>query len=508
VSDCPSPIIDDIGRIRYELELFLLGGAFDLYEDERMVAKVEPNNAVAEFSYGKLILSCWGPGWSRAWRIAKANLNPDCLLLYCLKQMGRVACSLVLRRGPAQGRMISRADFASRISAAIKSNFPRLSVERAVTARDDHHHFSSAHARLILSERGREVAAVAAGPDESQDDVDALLGAGLIWHDLLRNRHKTSRRGPDRLMIIAPAGRNSTLATRLTAMRDGPRDLALYEFDEAQRIIKSVAPFDQGDLNDHLRRCSARADWQQARACPPEAEALARSISQIAPDSIETHRRGRWLVFSINGLRFARLSMASNHLYFGINGEHRLTEKTKGALERLVDDIVARRRNDAAERNSAQYRSSPERWLESIVSRDATRIDPTIDPRFVYSQVPAYRGDHRSMIDILAVTREGRLVVIELKVAEDIEFPFQGLDYWLRVEWHRARNDFQRRGYFDGINLMDAAPLLYLVAPLFRFHATTNLLAGSITKRVPVFRVGINEDWRGGLRVLLSERLN
>jgi hypothetical protein len=112
------------------------------------------------------------------------------------------------------------------------------------------------------------------------------------------------------------------------------------------------------------------------------------------------------------------------------------------------------------------------------------------------------------MIDILAVTREGRLVVIELKVAEDIEFPFQGLDYWLRVEWHRARNDFQRRGYFDGINLMDAAPLLYLVAPLFRFHATTNLLAGSITKRVPVFRVGINEDWRGGLRVLLSERLN
>jgi hypothetical protein len=309
-------------------------------------------------------------------------------------------------------------------------------------------------------------------------------------------------------MIIAPAGRSLTIATRLTAIRHGSAEIALYEFDEAQGIIEPVAPFDQGDLNDHLRRLSARADWALARACPAEAEALARSISQIAPDRIERHRRGRWLVFSINGLRFARLSLASSQLYFGINGEHRLTEESKGALDRLVGDLLSRRRNDAAERNSVEYRSSPERWLESIVSRDATRIDPTIDPRFVYSQVPAYRGDHRSMIDLLAVTREGRLVVIELKVAEDMEFPFQGLDYWLRLDWHRGRKDFQRRGYFEGVDLSGDAPLLYLVAPLFRFHATTNLLAGSISKRVPVFRVAINEDWRGGLRVLLCERLN
>jgi hypothetical protein len=501
-------MIDDPGRIRYELELFLLGGAFSLYEDGRRVSKIAAGSAVAEISYGKIILSCWGPGWSRAWRIAKAHVSPDCLRLYCLKQMGRVACSLELRRGPAQAHSISRADFTARIGTAIEANFARISVERAVTARDDRHHFSSAHTRLVLNERGKQVGAVAAAAAESQEDVDALLGAGLIWLDFMRSRRNSSRRGPRRLMIIAPAGRSLTIATRLTAIRHGSAEIALYEFDEAQGIIEPVAPFDQGDLNDHLRRLSARADWALARACPAEAEALARSISQIAPDRIERHRRGRWLVFSINGLRFARLSLASSQLYFGINGEHRLTEESKGALDRLVGDLLSRRRNDAAERNSVEYRSSPERWLESIVSRDATRIDPTIDPRFVYSQVPAYRGDHRSMIDLLAVTREGRLVVIELKVAEDMEFPFQGLDYWLRLDWHRGRKDFQRRGYFEGVDLSGDAPLLYLVAPLFRFHATTNLLAGSISKRVPVFRVAINEDWRGGLRVLLCERLN
>jgi hypothetical protein len=50
--------------------------------------------------------------------------------------------------------------------------------------------------------------------------------------------------------------------------------------------------------------------------------------------------------------------------------------------------------------------------------------------------------------------------------------------------------------------------MIYLVAPLFRFHATTRLIAGSISDRAPVYRIGINEDWRAGVRVLLSERLN
>ncbi len=425
-----TPLIDDPGRIRYELELFLLGGEFDIYEDGRLVAKVARNDAAAEISYGKPILSCWGSGWSRAWRIAKAHSGGDCLRLHCLKQMGRVACVLELRRGPLPSQLNSRADFIERLRGAIESSLPRLSIESAVTGRDDRRHFSSAHTRLILSERGRQTAAVAADATESQSDIDALLGAGLIWLDYLRRK----RGGPDRLMLIAPAGRSLTLATRLTAMRAGLADYALYEFDEAARVIKPIAAFDQGDLNDHLKRSSARADWPRERAVSPRVKAIIESILQMAPDQIESHRRGGWLLFSINGLRFARLSIASGQLHFGIEGEHRLTESTKGALVRLVDDLISRRRKEATERNSMEYRSSPERWLESIISRDARLIDATLDPRFVYSQVPAYRGDHRSMIDLLAVTREGRLVVIELKVSEDLEFPFQGLDYWQRVQ--------------------------------------------------------------------------
>jgi hypothetical protein len=177
-------------------------------------------------------------------------------------------------------------------------------------------------------------------------------------------------------------------------------------------------------------------------------------------------------------------------------------------LERLVSEIIAKRDADSDDRNDQIFRAQSERWLESLIRRDVSVIDASLDSRYVYSQVPAYRGEQRSFIDLLAVTREGRLAVIELKVAEDSEFPFQGLDYWLRVEWHRLRGDFQRRGYFEGIKLADAAPVLYLVAPLFRFHATTRLLASQLSERVPVYRIGINEDWRAGVRALLTERLN
>jgi hypothetical protein len=174
----------------------------------------------------------------------------------------------------------------------------------------------------------------------------------------------------------------------------------------------------------------------------------------------------------------------------------------------LVSEIIVKRDAGSDFRNDPIFRSQSERWLESITRRDVSVIDASLDGRYSYSQVPAYRGQQRSYIDLLAVTREGRLVVIELKVAEDSEFPFQGLDYWLRVEWHRLRDDFLRRGYFKGVTLADAAPMIYLVAPLFRFHATTRLIAGSISDRAPVYRIGINEDWRAGVRVLLSERLN
>ena len=111
------------------------------------------------------------------------------------------------------------------------------------------------------------------------------------------------------------------------------------------------------------------------------------------------------------------------------------------------------------------------------------------------------------MIDILSLTSEGRLVILELKVSEDMELPMQGLDYWLRVRWHTARNEFQSRGYFPGVTVSSLPPLLYFVCPQFRYHSSFPALAGYLDPSIPTVQVGINENWREGVRVLLRRPL-
>ncbi|HST22881.1 MAG TPA: hypothetical protein VLR90_17280 [Blastocatellia bacterium] len=503
---CRLTVSEDISHARYELELYLLGGDFDLYEDERFISKVESRHSSAEVSFGKLILYCRGDGWSRSWRILRCEITPERFTLECKKQMGRTLCTVQLRRGEATAETAqSRSEFAHKLATMIEANFSGLSVERAVSKRNDRSHLSGVHARLTIKDRGHIIAGIGVNTHESQSNIDTTLGAGIIWFDALRRKQAAI----NRLMIFVPRGCATTIATRLTAVRVAGASISLYEVDETNATINAVAPFDQGDLSDRLRKASLRAAWPRARELPAEVAALAREVHGIAPNLIEINRRGNLLLLSIRGLEFAQISINRKQIEFGLGqSKERLTESNGSRLESLVSEIARNRASDCNDRNSPLFRDQAERWLESMLRRDVRALDASLDPRYVYSQVPAYRGEHRSFIDLLAATREGRLVVIELKVAEDSEFSFQGLDYWLRIEWHRVREDFERRGYFKDLKLTNNTPLLYLVAPLFRFHATTRLIASSIAERVPVYRVGINEDWRAGVRVLLTERLN
>src|SRR5581483_12208428 len=113
-------MVEDLSRIRYELERFLLGGAFELREDGRALARVESDCAAAEISYGKLVLSCWGEGWSRSWRVLRAGISPHALRLECARQMGRVRSTLELRRGAEEAdSQSSRTEFPAKLAAMI-----------------------------------------------------------------------------------------------------------------------------------------------------------------------------------------------------------------------------------------------------------------------------------------------------------------------------------------------------------------------------------------------------
>jgi len=148
----------------------------------------------------------------------------------------------------------------------------------------------------------------------------------------------------------------------------------------------------------------------------------------------------------------------------------------------------------------------PERWLESLIVGDVSLIDERLDPKILYSQVPAFSAADRAMIDVLTITRNGRLAVVELKADEDIHLPLQGLDYWARVEWHHARGEFPRFGYFPGRELSNEKPLLYLVAPAFRVHPATDTLLRYISPEIEWEFAGIDERWREEVKVVFRKR--
>jgi len=140
-------------------------------------------------------------------------------------------------------------------------------------------------------------------------------------------------------------------------------------------------------------------------------------------------------------------------------------------------------------------------------------LDDHLDAAHVYTQVPAFAAGDRGMLDLLSVTRDGRLAVIELKADEDLHLALQGLDYWVRVRWHLQQSDhatglpeFQRHGYFGGVQISPLPPRLYLVAPALRIHPATEIVLKYFKPEVDWTLVAIDERWRDEVRVVFRKR--
>ena len=148
------------------------------------------------------------------------------------------------------------------------------------------------------------------------------------------------------------------------------------------------------------------------------------------------------------------------------------------------------------------------RWERAA---EESHVIPRLDPQHVYSQVPAIAGssDH-GLLDLLGVTADGRLAVIELKVDDDLHFALQGLDYWIRVRQHHLQTadtatgmgEFQRHGYFRGVELSPLPPRLYLVAPCLHIHPATETLLRYLSTRVEWNLLALDERWRQQIRVV------
>ncbi|HEY1937678.1 MAG TPA: hypothetical protein VGJ33_07080 [Candidatus Angelobacter sp.] len=408
------------------------------------------------------------------------------------------------QRAPA-AQKAARTRYARILERVLRRQTPDWTLDkgRLSTSMDLERSFSPVYARG-LARKGRSAFAVlGVNQQETQAAIDASLTFGLLWLQACRER-EAGRATVEGLRLYVPPGSSVMLRIRLAHLDHSAAKFQLFELDERDESLDQIDYADHGNIDTRLMRCPdpalVRARFastvKQVLALAPRAEAAILSPAEIS--------------FRLHGLEITRARLTNvpgdfrvqEEVIFGPPGyETRLNKETEPAFVEFIK-TVAEARSSQGDRRDPLWRMYPERWLESLVFANVAAVDSSLDAAHVYSQVPAFSASDRAMIDVLTCTREGRLAVLELKAAEDIHLPLQGLDYWARVLWHHGRGEFQQYGYFTGVQLSPLPPLLMLIAPSLRVHPSADTVLRYFSPAIKWTLVGLDERWRDGVRVI------
>ena len=387
---------------------------------------------------------------------------------------------------------------------------PSVKIERAKLSPGMRRDQPGRYARIVLRLPHERVAVTGTVAESDVRNIDSLFSSTLLWFQRMLQTPK--RPSIQRLLLIVEREILDPARQRHVLLQESLRErIELFEINAGWTEVTPVKPFERKHL------------WRKRLArFPPVNESepveLANEILAQTPHAIDrvASRHGQTLRY--HGLPFARLRrvMEQDRIWFGIEGSRRrqLDVFHQQDWAKLFDDLEMYRNENCRDRRHWLYRASGEAWLESMLRRDITRLDPGLIIAPLHAQFRTSHGGGFGSgggarpIDLLALRHDGRLVVIELKVIEDREHVFQGVDYWRRVEAHRRRGHISAAKLFGDRDISDESPLVYLVAPALHFHPSFRTLAKTIAPDIEIYRFDINEDWRSGVRVVRRERAN
>lgn len=457
--------------------------------------------------FGKLIFSAWNSAKSFSRRVEDlAYRDRDRFGIFVRKPGGRETSTLEfreLRAQPIVNRAAGRTGFRRQLTALLERDYRGWKFARVGNRSDREHSFSAWYTRGMATQGRSAWAFLGLSEEEGTAAADNVLAFGLIWLDWLRSQ--ADRIAITHLKLFLPPAAIAVVAHRAAYLNPRALNLEIYEWRAGQPSSTLVDLRDYGNVETRLapRRQAELLKESHARLLHDMLGDLSAGID-VVPDS-----GGTFSSLRIAGLEVARIEgQLAPRIYFGLEGSVRRWDES--CQDEFLDFLNEVRRIRCAASPDPQhqfYRLQSERWLESLLFQDVTRLDPAPSPEHVYPQVPAFSGSDRGVIDLLTMTRRGRLAVVELKVQEEINLPLQGLDYWLRVNWLGTRNQFQEFGYFQDCELSAAAPLLYLVSPAFRFHSTTEKLLRYFNRKIEVILIGINDSWRREIKVLFRHQI-
>jgi hypothetical protein len=457
----------------------------------------------------RLIFSSWTETGFRSWRIRAWSWTGQKLVLEATRRMGAEVATLELvpresAKAIVAGIAAARQARCIRLAQIASETFSNTKIEQVGLSPGMRRDQPGRYARIVLRRPHERIAVTATVANSDARNVDSLFSSALLWFNRLQQRPR--RPSIEKLVMAVEPNVLEAARQRHVLLRESLRQrIELFAIDEGWQKIEAVRPWERKNLwRKRLKQFPAVGENETIEPL--------KQIIALAPHAVDvvTSRHGRTLRY--HGLPFARVRrvMDRDRIWFGIEGSRRrlLDDYHEQDWIKLWKDLENHRNANCRAKSHWFYRAAGEAWLESILRRDISKLDPGLIVAPLHAQFRTSHGGPTGArpIDLLALRHDGRLAVIELKVNEDREHVFQGVDYWRRVEAHRRRGHISTAKLFGEREISDESPLVYLVAPTLRFHPSFATLARTIAPDIELYRFDINEDWRRGVRVVRRER--
>lgn len=382
---------------------------------------------------------------------------------------------------------LARLVRANHMGAALVEAFPGLQLSR-IALNIENGRLAQLFAR---DARGKEIALLADVTGTMMHE--AVMTSAIIWSERLRSRRK-----PINGLWIAGERKQVRSLQKL---------LTLFNENAAARFqLFQISNDSENPKLKELKRPRPSSLW---RAQPKKltlpagmnpSETAARILA-LSPDNTDLIFSKQGETVRFQGLPFARVrTVASDErAWFGIDRNRRpLTDDSWPRLADLVTELETYRSANTPNKRHEFYRASPEAWLEAILRRNIRTLDANLILSPLYNQFRA----SADKIDLLAIRRDGRLVIIELKTSPDREMVFQAADYWHKIELQRRRGVLRRTRAFGDMEILDKPALVYAGAPALSFHRDFGLFAQMLRKDLELWRFELHENWRSEIKVL------
>ena len=489
-----------------------------ILEDGRLLFDLRLASCSVSADHGRCLLHLWSDDKNLVRTISAIQPRRDTLRIETYRFGQAKPQTLTFVPDPdfrtPTARDTARRRYLRTLEHSLANHFPGWTPESFRSAMDLEHSFGPAYARGIITKGQSAWAIIGVGPDEPLAVIEGVLTLGILWLDYCR-KHNNGRRIFHGLRVIVTLGFAATTRARIAWLNPAVAQWELHELNPSTGELTASPIGDDGNVNIQLPHAF---DPQAALGRSTVALDHLRSLLPLGLlAATEIRPRGATEIgFSLHGLEYARIrhglvpgSFArQDEILFGAGPSETVLDETTQDLFLDLIDRLFRGRDPNASANDPLFRLQPERWLESVLRRDLSLIDPSLGDAPVYSQLIAVASASRTLLDLLTVTRQGRLAVLELKADDDLHLPLQALDYWARIRMLHRSGEIARHGYFPGIELSPEDPLLYCVAPALHIHPANETVFHALKTAIPWELIAVDEHWRLQCRVLLRKKSN